>query len=65
MAFGTVPNAREEYQQKGLTQHRNWWPEIYTMACKSWGIDPDPQVLAFHQTYQSIRADLKEISASG
>jgi len=55
----------EQYKQKGLTQHRNWWPEIYQQACQNWGITPDPDVLAFSQTYQSLRADLKEISASG
>jgi len=55
----------EQYKQKGLTQHRNWWPEIYQQACQNWGITPDPDVLAFSQTYQSLRADLKAISASG
>src|SRR5947209_9807801 len=29
-----------------LTQHANWWPNLYRQACRSWGIEPDPQVLA-------------------
>jgi hypothetical protein len=54
-----------QYKEKGLTQHRNWWPEVYEMACDSWGEKPDPQVMAFAETYETVRADLKEISASG
>lgn len=53
-----------EYLEQGLTDHRNWWPEIYQQACLNWGVTPDPRALAFHQTYESIRADLKEISGS-
>jgi hypothetical protein len=54
-----------DYKAKGLTQHRNWWPDVYAEACRNWGITPDPKVAAYHQTYEAIRADLKEISASG
>jgi hypothetical protein len=50
------------YLDQGLTTHRNWWPDLYRQACKSWGTDPDPQVLAFHQTYEDSRADLQKIS---
>jgi hypothetical protein len=52
------------WRQQGLTQHRNWWPEVYRSACKHWGIQPDPKVLEFHTTYEQVRADLKTISAS-
>ena len=48
-------------RDEGLTEHRNWWPEIYRAACEHWGVDPDPQALAFHITYEAVRADLKEI----
>ena len=50
---------------QGLTQHENWWPELYRAACKSWGVDPDPKVLAYNQTYEGSRADLKRVSTSG
>jgi len=54
-----------EHLEQGLTQHRNWWPDLYRAACKHWGIEPDPRVLAYNTTYEAIRADLKEISTSG
>ncbi len=50
-----------EYKQQGLTEHRNWWPEIYTAACERWGKDPDPKALAFSETYENSRADLEKI----
>lgn len=50
---------------QGLTQHENWWPELYRAACKSWGVEPDPKVLAYNQTYEGARADLKHVSNSG
>ncbi|MDB6068181.1 MAG: hypothetical protein JWR26_4389 [Pedosphaera sp.] len=54
----------ESWRQQGLTQHRNWWPEVYREACKSWGIEPDAKVLAFSTSYQSVRADLKNLVGS-
>jgi hypothetical protein len=51
-------------RDQGLTQHENWWPAIYRQACESWGIEPDPEVLAFSETYESQRADLKSVSVS-
>jgi len=53
-----------EWRDKGLTQHRNWWPETYRDACKAWGVEPDPKVLAFDTTYEQVRADLKTITGS-
>jgi hypothetical protein len=53
-----------EWRKQGLTQHRNWWPDIYREGCRSWGIEPDPEVLAFSTSYEAVRADLKPISAS-
>jgi hypothetical protein len=53
------------WKKQGLTQHRNWWPDVYREACKAWGIEPDPEVLAYQTTYEAVRADLKTISASG
>jgi hypothetical protein len=54
-----------DHRDKGLTDHRNWWPDLYRAACARWGVEPDPEALAFHETYEEKRADLKAISASG
>ena len=54
----------ENWRQQGLTQHRNWWPDLYRDACQRWGIEPDPTVLAYSTTYQTVRADLKELTGS-
>lgn len=51
----------KSYQDQGLTEHRNWWPEIYSQACQLWGKDPDPRALVFNETYEDKRADLQEI----
>jgi len=53
------------YKSAGLTQHRNWWPELYRAACQHWGCEPDPRALAYATSYEVARADLKDISASG
>ena len=54
-----------QYRLDAKTDHRNWWPDLYTAACKSWGIQPDPEVLQFNTSYESVRADLKPVSVSG
>ncbi|HWB00968.1 MAG TPA: hypothetical protein VG713_20895, partial [Pirellulales bacterium] len=51
------------YLDRGLTKHRNWWPELYVAACKRWRVEPDPQVLAFCETYETQRADLQALPA--
>jgi hypothetical protein len=50
--------------ERGLTRHENWWPDLYRQACRAWGREPDPKVLAFAETYEGQRADLKTVSAS-
>jgi hypothetical protein len=52
-------------RERGLTQHENWWPRIYLQACRTWGTPPDPQVLAFAETYEGQRADLQTVATSG
>jgi hypothetical protein len=54
----------ENWKQQGLTQHRNWWPELYQTACERWGIEPDPKVLEYATSYQTVRADLKNLAGS-
>jgi hypothetical protein len=52
----------KKWKEQGLTEHRNWWPEIYRAACQYWGIEPDPKLLAYNTTYESARADMKEVA---
>jgi len=53
-----------QWRDEGLTQHRNWWPDVYLDACRAWGIQPDPKVLAYDTSYETVRADLKELTGS-
>ncbi len=53
------------YLAGGLTRHENWWPPLYREWCRLHGQTPDPAAEAFHATYQTARADLQQISASG
>ncbi|MDB6151652.1 MAG: hypothetical protein JWL90_105 [Chthoniobacteraceae bacterium] len=55
----------EGYRESGLTDHHNWWEALYSEFCRLHKKTPDPAAAAFNQSYQHIRADLKEISASG
>lgn len=48
-------------KEQGLTAHANWWPAIYEQACVSAGVKPDPAVLAYAETYEGKRADLKGV----
>jgi hypothetical protein len=50
------------WREQGLTEHHNWWPEVYREACRYWGIEPDPDLLAFSTTYENTRADLKHVA---
>jgi hypothetical protein len=54
----------QSYHKAGLTQHENWWPAAYSEWCRVQGLQPDPAVLAYSTSYEQVRADLKEISAS-
>lgn len=51
----------DEHQEQGLTSHENWWPRVYSQACRHWGITPNPEVLAYNTTYRNSRADQKEL----
>jgi hypothetical protein len=52
------------WRDEGLTEHRNWWPELYREACDQWGVKPNPEVLSYSTTYEAVRADLKEVTGS-
>jgi hypothetical protein len=51
-------------KDQGLTAHANWWPDVYRQACVAWGETPNPAVLAFAETYETARADLKGVTGS-
>jgi hypothetical protein len=55
----------ESYRQKGLTQHENWWPALYREWCRVHGREIDPRIAAYATSYAAVRADLREVSASG
>ncbi|CAN5187741.1 hypothetical protein BH23VER1_BH23VER1_24190 [soil metagenome] len=55
----------EAWKKEGLTEHRNWWPDLYRAFCELRGETPDPEVLGFAATYAETRADLQRIAASG
>jgi len=51
-----------KWKQDGLTEHRNWWPEVYRAACEHQGVEPDPRLLGYNTTYETARADLKHVA---
>lgn len=51
-----------QWKANGLTEHRNWWPDLYRAYCASLGIEPDPEALAFDTSYEGQRADLKKMA---
>jgi hypothetical protein len=68
LAFGDAAWSKalkdwNKWKEEGLTEHRNWWPEIYSKACETWSTVPDPALLAYATTYENTRADLKEVVA--
>jgi hypothetical protein len=52
----------KRWKTDGLTEHRNWWPDVYRLFCERQGVTPDPAVLAYSTTYENARADLKELA---
>ena len=50
------------WRDEGVTEHRNWWPDVYRQACRYWGIEPDPSLLTYNITYENTRADLKQVA---
>ena len=49
-------------KERGLTAHENWWPAVYEAACRAQGERPDPAALAFDETYEGTRADLRRVA---
>ena len=61
--WSKVLSGWRKWKEEGLTQHRNWWPDLYSAWCANTGRKPDPEVLAFNTSYEGQRPDLKEIAA--
>ena len=61
-AWSTVLVDWAKWREQGLTEHRNWWPDVYRTACEHWGIEPEPALLAYDNTYEATRADLKQVA---
>ena len=53
-----------EWRDEGRTDHRNWWPQLYTEFCELHGLPVDPAALEYHTTYESTRADLEKLAVS-
>ncbi len=53
-----------QWKEDGLTEHRNWWPDLYRAYCKRQGIEPDPEMLAYSENYDNKRADMREVAVS-
>jgi hypothetical protein len=62
--WSRVLSGWQGWRDAGLTEHRNWWPGLYIQYCGRHGVHPDAAALAFETSYQAVRADLKDISAS-
>lgn len=61
--WSRVLSGWSKWKEEGLTQHRNWWPDLYSAWCANTGRKPDPEVLAFDTSYEGKRPDLKEIAS--
>ncbi len=53
------------WRDAGLTRHENWWPAAYSQFCACNGVDPRPEALNYSVSYENLRADLRDVSASG
>jgi hypothetical protein len=53
-----------QWKTDGLTQHRNWWPDLYRAYCNAKGVTPDPMMLAYDSSYDGQRADLRSVAVS-
>ena len=62
-AWSRILSNWAEVKAKGLTEHANWWPDVYRQACAAEDVEPDPDVLAFAETYEGKRADLQRVAA--
>ena len=52
----------ERWRTDGFTQHANWWTGAYAQYCERHGKTPDHTAAQFAISYESIRADLKDLA---
>jgi hypothetical protein len=65
-AWGRAVSDWHQLKSSGLTEHRNWWPDVYAQACKRWGIEPDAKALAYDKSYGEQRENKTQpVGASG
>ncbi|CAN5508900.1 hypothetical protein BH11PLA2_BH11PLA2_08720 [soil metagenome] len=57
-AWAKITSNWTTVRDQGLTQHENWWPNVYKQACVAAGEEPNAEVLAFCETYETKRADI-------
>ena len=62
--WSKVVSGWREWRDDGLTEYRNWWPDLYQEVCTRQGIEPDPAVHSFSTSYETQRADLKVLTGS-
>jgi hypothetical protein len=60
-AWSKITSNWATVKEQGLTNHDNWWPDIYSQACNAAGVEPDSKVLGYSTSYEGKRADLKEV----
>lgn len=58
-----VVSGWEEWKRDGLTEHYNWWPDLYREACRLRGEEPDDKTAGYNTSYAETRADLQRIAA--
>jgi hypothetical protein len=63
VAWSKILSNWKEVKDRGLTEHANWWPDVYDQACRAAGVEPDPAVRAYATTYDNSRADLQRVAA--
>ena len=61
--WNKVVSEWEKWKEEGLTEHHNWWPDLYREVCKNRGEEPDPRVVAYDRSYAETRADLQKIDS--
>ena len=59
--WSQVLNQWQQYKDSGLTEHHNWWPDLYLEFCLNRGVTPDAKTLSFNVTYEQKRADLESL----
>jgi len=63
-AWASIYARRADYMARGLTRHKNWWPEFYRHACDVLGLEFDPRIAAYQESDLDTRADLEKMGAS-